>query len=194
MIVPAIAADHVNRSVVRYWSGHVVRSFYPFDGGVVQGKEEPSTWFHVRVYCAKADGATPLMTHYRCAAGAAAGAGLPPVYTLCLNRYGYKVTLIGWGIITFVVTSLGLLCVRPRLPHSAKPPPPSMRDFDFAKKPLPLIMLLATMVQAVAHYAPSLYLPSFGVDFGVSASEAAMLASFLNLAQAIGQPLQGWLA
>ncbi|KAH0380375.1 MFS general substrate transporter, partial [Aureobasidium melanogenum] len=129
-----------------------------------------------------------------CAAGAAAGAGLPPVYTVCLNRYGYKVTLIGWGLITFVVTSIGLLCVRPRLPHSAKPPAPSMRDFDFTKKPLFLIMLLATMVQAIAHYGPSLYLPSFGADLGLSASEAAILASLLNLAQAIGQPLQGWLA
>ncbi|THX59267.1 MFS general substrate transporter [Aureobasidium pullulans] len=129
-----------------------------------------------------------------CAAGAAAGAGLPPVCTLCLNRYGYKVTLIGWGIITFVVTSLGLLCVRPRLPVAAKPPPPSWRDFDFAKKPLFLIMLLATIVQAIGHYGPSLYLPSFAADFGISTSQGAMLASFLNLAQAIGQPLQGWLA
>lgn len=69
-----------------------------------------------------------------------------------------------------------------------------MRDFDFAKKPLFLIMLLATMVQAIAHYGPSLYLPSFGSDLGLSASEAAMLASLLNLSQAIGQPLQGCLA
>lgn len=69
-----------------------------------------------------------------------------------------------------------------------------MRDFDFTKKPLFLIMLLSTMVQAIAHYGPSLYLPSYGADLGLSASEAAMLASLLNLAQAIGQPLQGWLA
>ncbi|KAK5999450.1 hypothetical protein QM012_005451 [Aureobasidium pullulans] len=129
-----------------------------------------------------------------CAAGAAAGAGLPPVYTVCLNRYGYKMTLIGWGLITFVVTSLGLLCVRPRMPEPAKPPAPSMRDFGFTTKPLFLIMLLAIMVQAIAHYGPSLYLPSYGADFGLSAAEAAMLASLLNLAQAIGQPLQGWLA
>ncbi|KAH0284072.1 MFS general substrate transporter [Aureobasidium namibiae CBS 147.97] len=125
---------------------------------------------------------------------AAAGAGLPPVYTACLNRYGYKATLIGWGIITFIVTSLGLLCIRPRLPVSAKPPSPSRKDFEFAKKPLFLIMLIATMIQAAAHYGPSLYLPSFGADFALSPAEAAMLASLLNLAQAIGQPLQGWLA
>jgi predicted MFS family arabinose efflux permease len=111
-----------------------------------------------------------------------------------LDRYGYKVTLIGWGIVTFIFTSLGLLCVRPRLSHSTKPPKPSLRDFDFIKKPLFLIMLLATIVQAIGHYGPSLYLPSFGADFGLSSAEAAMLASLLNLAQAVGQPLQGWLA
>lgn len=55
-------------------------------------------------------------------------------------------------------------------------------------------MLIATIVQAAAHYRPSLYLPSFGADFELSAAEAALLASLLNLAQAIGQPLQGWLA
>jgi len=69
-----------------------------------------------------------------------------------------------------------------------------MKDIDFVKKPLFLIMLTATMVQAAAHYGPSLYLPSFGADFGLSPAEAATLASLLNLAQAIGQPLQGWLA
>ncbi|KAH0365332.1 MFS general substrate transporter, partial [Aureobasidium melanogenum] len=104
-----------------------------------------------------------------CAAGAAAGAGLPPVYTVCLNRYGYKVTLIGWGLITFVVTSIGLLCTL-------------------------TLQRNHSLVQAIAHYGPSLYLPSFGASLGLSASQAAMLASLLNLAQAIGQPLQGWLA
>jgi len=135
-----------------------------------------------------------VLTSTSCASGAAAGAGLPPVYTICLDRYGYKVTLISWGIITFIVTSLGLICIRPRVPSSVRPPPPSRKDFDFVKKPLFVIMLLATIVQALAHYGPSLYLPTFGESFGLSATEGALLVSLLNLAQAIGQPLQGWLA
>lgn len=89
---------------------------------------------------------------------------------------------------------MGLLCIRPRLPIPVQPPQPSWKDFDFVKKPLFLIMLLATIVQALAHYGPSLYLPTFGEDFGLSATEGALLVSLLNLAQAIGQPLQGWLA
>ena len=46
-------------------------------------------------------------------------------------------------------------------------------------------MLLATIVQAIGYYGPSLYLPSFGADFGLSSAEAASLASLLNLAQAV---------
>ncbi|GAB7354677.1 hypothetical protein MBLNU459_g5101t2 [Dothideomycetes sp. NU459] len=128
-----------------------------------------------------------------CAAGAAAGAGLPPVYTVCLGRYGYKVTLVGWGIVTFIVTSIGLFCVQPRVPVTVVPKP-SKKDFDFLQKPLFYVILVATVVQALAHYGPSLYLPSFGNDFGLTPTQGSLLVSLLNLAQAIGQPLQGMLA
>lgn len=112
---------------------------------------------------------------------------------MCLDRYGYKVTLIGWAIVTFLVTSLGLFCIHPRVPVVIVPTP-SRKDFDFLQKPLFYIILLATIVQGLAHYGPSLYLPSFGADFGLTPTQGALLVSLLNLAQAIGQPLQGMLA
>jgi MFS family permease len=55
-------------------------------------------------------------------------------------------------------------------------------------------MLLATILQAFAHYMPSIYLPSFGQDYGLTAAQGSLLSTMLNLAQAIGQPLQGQLA
>ena len=94
---------------------------------------------------------------------------------------------------SLVMTSLGLLCIHPRV-ASAVGKKPSRKDFGFMKKPLFLIMLLATIFQALAHYGPSIYLPSFGEDYGLSAAQGSLLASMLNLAQAIGQPLQGQLA
>ena len=69
-----------------------------------------------------------------------------------------------------------------------------MKDFDFLRKPLFHILLASTVIQAMAHYGPSVYLPLIGADFGLSSSQGAMLVSLLNLAQAIGQPLQGMLA
>jgi MFS family permease len=68
------------------------------------------------------------------------------------------------------------------------------RDFMFLRKPFFLIMLAATIFQAFAHYAPSIYLPSFGQDYGISPADASLLSTVLNLAQAAAQPLQGWLA
>jgi hypothetical protein len=130
---------------------------------------------------------------HSCGAGAAAGAGLPPIYTVCLNRFGYRATLIGWGLISFIVTASGLALMHPRTPPE-KAPKPTRHDFDFLRKPLFLVFLTATVIQAVAHYGPSTYLPSIGADFGLSDAQGAMLVSLLNLAQAIGQPLQGMLA
>lgn len=130
---------------------------------------------------------------HSCGAGAAAGAGFPPVYTVCLNQYGHRATLVGMGLITLVVTAAGLLLVHPRTPPE-KALEPTRRDFDFLRRPLFLIFLAATIVQALAHYGPSVYLPSIGADFGLSDTQGALLVSLLNLAQAIGQPLQGALA
>ncbi|KAK8086046.1 MFS general substrate transporter [Apiospora phragmitis] len=57
--------------------------------------------------------------------------------------------------------------------------------------PLFMVFLAATIVQALAHYGPSVYLPSMGADLGLSSEQGALLVALLNLAQAIGQPLQG---
>ena len=91
------------------------------------------------------------------------------------------------------MTSIGLFCIHSRVPVEVVPPP-SKRDFEFVKKPLFLVMLVSTIIQALAHYGPSLYLPSIGAGFGLTPTEGALLVSLMNLAQAIGQPLQGWLA
>jgi MFS family permease len=55
-------------------------------------------------------------------------------------------------------------------------------------------MLLSTILQALAHYQPSIYLASFGQDFGLTAAQGSLLSTMINLAQAIGQPVQGHLA
>lgn len=115
------------------------------------------------------------------------------MYTVCLNKFGYKATLVGWGLISFIITGSGLLLMHPRTPPE-KAPKPNRHDVDFLRKPLFLVFLTATVIQAVAHYGPSTYLPSIGADFGLSDTQGAMLVSLLNLAQAIGQPLQGMLA
>ncbi|KAJ3498142.1 hypothetical protein NLG97_g1358 [Lecanicillium saksenae] len=127
-----------------------------------------------------------------CGVGAAGGAALPPVYTVLLNRWGAKVSLIAIGIATILVTSLALCFVHPRTPVQSAPKP-SLADFRFFRQPIFVIFFASTVIQALAHFAPSAYLPSIGRDMGLNTTEGALLISFLNLAQAIGQPLIGLL-
>ncbi|KAI1811457.1 major facilitator superfamily domain-containing protein [Poronia punctata] len=128
-----------------------------------------------------------------CGAGAGSGAALSPVYAISLEKYGYKPTLVAMGLITLVVTAGGLVLMNPRTP-AEKAPKPTRRDFDFLRKPLFLVFLAATVVQSSSNYGPTVYLPSIGADFGLSNTQGALLVSLQNLAQAIGQPLQGALA
>jgi cyanate permease len=136
---------------------------------------------------------TRLMFSESCGAGTAAGAGLPPIYAICLQKYGAKATLIGWGLCSLMITSVGLFCIRPRTTTVVQEKA-ARRDISFVRKPFFLLMLAATILQAFAHYAPRIYLPSFGQDYGLSATQASLLSTVLNLAQAVAQPLQGWLA
>jgi predicted MFS family arabinose efflux permease len=121
------------------------------------------------------------------------GAILPPIFTQCLERFGFRATLIGWAICVIISTGAGATCVRPRLPYCS-PVKPSTSDFGFLRKPLFWILSIATVIQGLAHYVPSIYLPSCALDFHMSAAQGSLILSMLNVATAIGQPLEGMLA
>ena len=122
-------------------------------------------------------------------------AALTPVFTICLNNFGYTTTLLGWAVGFTTLSTIGILCIKPRLPVAeALPAVPKARDFVFVHKPLLWILLTATMVQALAQFAPSAYIPSYGLDIGLSPTLASLSLTLLNLGEAIGQPLLGVLA
>lgn len=125
--------------------------------------------------------------------GGLSGAILPQIFTSTLTKYGYKTTLIGWAIAVFILTFPGLLFIKSRLPL-ASAPKPKPSDFAFIRKPLFWILLLGTIIQALAYDVPSTFLASYALDFGIGPRKGSLLVSLLNLATAIGQPLQGLLA
>ena len=121
------------------------------------------------------------------------GAILPPIFTQCLERFGFRATIIGWAICVILSTGAAATCVRSRFP-SCSPIKPSTSDFGFLRKPLFWILSIATVIQGLAHYVPSIYLPSCALDFQMSPAQGSLILSMLNVATAIGQPLQGMLA
>lgn len=127
--------------------------------------------------------------------GAAGGAGLPPVYTILLERFGAKVTLVGIGLVTMAATAVALCFVQPRTPElkGASAPKMKLEDLKFFRQPIFILFLAAVVVQSLGHFSPSVYLPSIGRDMGLTPTEGALLISMLNLAQAIGQPSIGFL-
>lgn len=121
------------------------------------------------------------------------GAILPPIFTACLEKFGFRATLIGWAITVVISTGAGVACVQYRYPTCTLIKP-SSSAFGFLRKPLFWILSVATVVQGLAHYVQSIYLPSCALDFQLSATKGSLILSMLNVATAIGQPLQGMLA
>jgi cyanate permease len=128
-----------------------------------------------------------------CGMGGLFGAILPPIFSASLERFGFKPTIIAWSITVILSTGAGAACVKSRHP-TCTPIKPSTSDFAFLRKPLFWILSIATVVQGLAHYVPSIYLPSYAHDFGMSAAKGSLVLSMLNVATALGQPLQGMLA
>lgn len=108
--------------------------------------------------------------------------------------------MIGWGIFSGSIISIALLCIRPRLqttfngPISEKSPLSGDISYRFLAKPLFWLVLLSNILQALAQYLPSVYLPSYATDIGATAAKAALLLTYYNLTSVVCQPFIGMLA
>ena len=117
--------------------------------------------------------------------GGLCGALLPPLLTVCLDTFGYKPTLLGWALVVLVLISMSLLCIHPRTPYPVAPKL-TRSDVGFVRKQLFWVLPTATISQGLAHYVPSIFIPSYALDIGLTSTKGALLLSLLNLATAIG--------
>ncbi|KAL0931402.1 Mch2p [Colletotrichum truncatum] len=120
-----------------------------------------------------------------------AAAGLSPIFSVLLKRFGPRATLIGWAVFTAVIISLGILCVRSRRDIKAqaaaaasRQPSSTLRLF---KKPVFWLFVFSMTLQSLANNLPANYLPSYATDLGVSPEQGALLVTFLSLFGIIGQ-------
>ncbi|OHE96900.1 Mch2p [Colletotrichum orchidophilum] len=119
-----------------------------------------------------------------------AAAGLSPVFSVLLKRFGPRTTLIGWAVFTAIIISLGILCVSPRrtgkaeMEAAARQPSSTTRVFT---KPVFWLFVFSMTLQSLANNLPANYLPSYATDLGVSPEQGALLVTFLSLFGIIGQ-------
>ncbi|KAF3812112.1 hypothetical protein GCG54_00009796 [Colletotrichum gloeosporioides] len=119
-----------------------------------------------------------------------AAAGLSPVFSLLLKRFGRRITLIGWAVFTAIIISLGIICVRPRRDRKAEVAAASQQLSSMkriSKKPVFWLFVVSMTLQSLANNLPANYLPSFATDLGASPEKGALLVTFLSLFGIIGQ-------
>jgi cyanate permease len=132
------------------------------------------------------------------AAGSAAPAVLSPLFSHTLTRYSPQTTLLGWAVFCGFVAIVSLPFVQP---NKRFHDPTTSQDYDITvseKRPLtyrfwtqPIfhILSLTTIAQGLAHFLPTLYLPTFATDLGASQRDASLLITYFNIACMIAQPL-----
>ena len=124
-------------------------------------------------------------------AAGGAGAVLPFAFQAGLRKYGYRITLRATAVALVVVTGPIIPLFKPRLPVSEQTTLARM-DWMFLKKPLFWIYCLSMMIQGLGFFFPPLYLPSYAVDSGLSATMGALLLSLMAIAQFLGQTSFGF--
>ncbi|KZL87434.1 mfs monocarboxylate [Colletotrichum incanum] len=120
-----------------------------------------------------------------------AAAGLSPIFSVLLKRFGSRTTLIGWAVFTSIIISFGILSIRSRhtdkeeMAVAANQKPSSLRRVF--KQPVFWLFVLSMTLQSLANNLPANYLPSYATDLGVSPEKGALLVTFLSLFGIIGQ-------
>ncbi|KAF1932582.1 MFS general substrate transporter [Didymella exigua CBS 183.55] len=123
-----------------------------------------------------------------------ASAALSPIFAHLLQRFGPRVTLIGWTAFIAIVISIGIPCIPNRSSRTAQSDNgtqkrrSTLRPF---KNPYLWLFVASMAVQSLANNLPANYLPSYATDLGVESSKAALLVTYLSLSGIIGQVVFG---
>ncbi|KAK1985472.1 major facilitator superfamily domain-containing protein [Colletotrichum cereale] len=124
-----------------------------------------------------------------------AAAGLSPIFSVLLKRFGPRTTLIGWAVFTSVIISLGILSVRSRRTNKEELAIAAIRKTSSLrrvfKRPVFWLFVFSMTLQSLANNLPANYLPSYATDLGVSPEKGALLVTFLSLFGIIGQISMG---
>ncbi|KAK5996162.1 MFS-type transporter pynF-like protein [Cladobotryum mycophilum] len=120
-----------------------------------------------------------------------AAAGLSPVFSVLLKRFGPRIVLITWAILAATVVSTAILFVHPRqTKYDDEKAAVSLRQL---KKPVFWLFAFSMILQGFANFLPPGYLPSYATDLGIPSAQGALLITYMSLSGVIGQSLLGLL-
>ncbi|KAJ7782377.1 MFS general substrate transporter [Mycena maculata] len=120
------------------------------------------------------------------------GIVVPIIVEVLLRKYGHRITLVALAVAFVVLIIPAFPYMKPRLPipktaeHSI--------NISFLHSPAFWILFFANLVQGLPTYIPSLYLPTFAADLGLSNAAGSLTLSMLNGASVPGLIFLGWLS
>src|SRR4051812_26776204 len=97
------------------------------------------------------------------------------------------------------MTALCIPFIHGRAPVPARNPPRPRGSrvslqLRMLKSPMFLLLALANILQALGHFIPPLYLPSFAHDLSLSSVRSTSLVSVLNGSTVFGRLLSGYMS
>ncbi|KZT57503.1 MFS general substrate transporter [Calocera cornea HHB12733] len=109
------------------------------------------------------------------------GALFPVVVGALLEKSGFRWTLRIWAVLFGIFTGLATWFVRPRVPvsrvrHARLAP----IDWTFFKHPSFIIVALTTLIQALAYFPISLYMPTYTSALGLPPVNGQLVLSTFN--------------
>lgn len=127
------------------------------------------------------------------AGGGISGSCFPFILEQLLSSFGHRVALVGVAVAQVVMVAPMLFFIKPRLPSASRHAARTM-DWRFLRNPQFWILSASNVLQGLAFYIPSLYLPSFAALVGLSPRVGALLLAAHNVASTLGQVAFGHLS
>ncbi|KAK1974398.1 major facilitator superfamily transporter [Colletotrichum cereale] len=120
------------------------------------------------------------------------GVALPFLLETLLSKYGYKITLQAMAVTQFITLLPMIPLLKGRVPASRRGVL-QKGDFDFFRKPLFYCFALVNFLESLGYYIPSLFLPTYATNLGLSGTMGALVLAINNLATIFAQLVLGYI-
>ncbi|EGG06476.1 uncharacterized protein MELLADRAFT_86626 [Melampsora larici-populina 98AG31] len=120
--------------------------------------------------------------------GSIFGLVYPPLLEWSLQKYGSRITYQAFAIFWVVIMLPMMPFFRGRLPNTRIQDPRRLCFSRYLRKPIFWAFVAVTLVQSLAYFVPSLYMPSYAMSIGLP---GGLILAFYSGASIFGQLLVG---